>query len=95
MEKLYVIYDARVELDGRVALIDEVEVVRETPKRLTVKHPNIYRTSVNKSELNCILGNNYLFTYDLTRGTKIWNDHFDGLAESYRTRARECDDLIL
>lgn len=94
-KKLYVIYREYTG-EGHVAEIAEVNIESETSKQFKIRNKGVYRNTVNKSELDCIVSNgNYLFTYDLEKGSKIWNDYYEAQAEYYRNKMEDAIATII
>lgn len=92
---LYIIYKY-YEGGEYVTDIKEANIVAETEKQIKIENKYIYRSTIRKAELDCIVSNGrYLFTYDLERGTKIWNNYYEAEAEAYRCRMEEALNTII
>ena len=88
-KKLYVIYQEYTR-EGYATEIAEVNVIYETEKQIRICQKGIYRNTINKADLDCIVSNGqYLFTYDLTEGTRVWNNYYQTKADVHKYKMEE------
>lgn len=93
MENLFLIYKKQIEGE-EFTEIEKVQVLTETEGQLIINNSSIINT-INKSRLDTVISDRYLFTYDLATGTRVWNDYFTAEIEELKSKLESATNYLI
>jgi len=88
------LYCVRIHL-GKLK-IEEVTIVKETPKAYTVGANGEYRTVVRKSEIERVDTNvlgSFVFTFNIEEAKQILKEHYDKKIKGYLKNIKTCENI--